>query len=199
VAAVLAPLLVVTVVGAACSSTPASTAPTVVVARGSVQCSTVTGSVDFAPPLTTKGTSAETTTISVTSSDCAVTGSNVNAVKSGVGTATISSPTNSCAGLLTPRPLSVDVTWDPSLVHTSVVMFSGYTVDTNGPGGGGGFTLPDTGGTAKVTGSFAGSDKGAGSTAATYSSMTTNQLLAACGSSTGLASIPVTSGTISLK
>lgn len=171
----------------------------IVVARGSVQCTGVTGSVDFAPPLTTKGTTAETTTISVTSTGCTVTGSNVNAVKSGIGSATISSPTNSCAGLLTPRPLQVHITWDPSLVHSSVVTFSGYTVDTNGPGGGGGFTLPDTGGTAKVSGSFAGSDKGAGSTAATYSSMTTNQLLAACGSSAGLASIPVTSGMLSLK
>jgi hypothetical protein len=62
-----------------------------------------------------------------------------------------------------------------------------------------GFTLPASGGTAKVTGSFAGSDLGATSTAQTFSNQTGKQLLTACGSSAGLASLQVASGTLALK
>jgi hypothetical protein len=79
-----------------------------------------------------------------------------------------------------------------------VITFSGYSVGT-GPSGGGEFTLPKAPGTAKVTGSFAGSDHGAGSKAAAVSSQTATELVAACGSSAGLASIPVTSGNVTLK
>jgi hypothetical protein len=59
--------------------------------------------------------------------------------------------------------------------------------------------LPKSGATAKVTGSFAGSDHGAGTTATAFSGETTTQLLGACESSAGLTSIAVTSGSVTLK
>jgi len=195
----LLPLAVVVATTAACGgSSPTSSAPPVVVATGSVSCTGVTGSVSFSPALTKTGTSPESATISVTSAGCTTSGSDVH-VTSGAGTATLSDPNNSCTGLITPRQLTVDITWTPPTVHSSAVTFSGFTVATNGPGGGGGFTLPSASGTAKVTGSFAGSDHGAGSTSAVYSSDTVTQLLAACGSAAGLATIPVTSGSLDLK
>ncbi|HLM94975.1 MAG TPA: hypothetical protein VK283_01595 [Acidimicrobiales bacterium] len=61
-----------------------------------------------------------------------------------------------------------------------------------------GFTFPNPGGTTKVTGSFAGSDHGAGSSTTVFFNRTAVQLLAACRAS-GLVSIPVTSGHVSLK
>ncbi len=61
-----------------------------------------------------------------------------------------------------------------------------------------GFTFPNPGGTTKVTGSFAGSDHGASSSATVFFDRTAVQLLAACRTS-GLVSMPVTSGRVSLK
>ena len=198
VLALFLPLVVVVTTAAACGSSPTSSAPKVVVATGDVSCTGVTGTVSFAPSLTNTGKSPESASISVTSTGCTTSGSDVH-VTSGAGTATLSDPTNSCTGLVTPRQLTVDITWTPSTVHSSEVTFSGFSVATNGPGGGGGFTLPSASGTAKVSGSFAGSDHGAGSTSAVYSSDTVTKLLAACGSAAGLASIPVTSGSLTLK
>jgi hypothetical protein len=189
------PLVLVAGLAAGCSS--GSSALAAVVASGSVSCTTVSGAVSFSPPLTTSGKDAETTSISVTASGCTTAGSNVTSVTKGVGSATISSPTNACSGLLTSRPLSIKVAWTPATTRPSVVTYSGYEVTS--AGGHGGFTLPSPGGTAKVTGSFAGSDGGAGSTAVTVSSQGTTQLVAECGSSAGLASIPVTSGSLTLK
>ncbi len=190
------------VVAAACSSGGSSstttTAPPPKIATGTVVCSNVTGALTFSPPLTTKGTSPESTMISLRAAGCVTQGSNVHAVASGQGSATISGTTNSCTNLLNPRALTVNITWAPSTVRPTVLMFSGYAAAT-GPSNGEGFTLPQPKGTAKVTGSFAGSDQGAASTAATFSGDTATQLLAACGSSAGLASIQITSGNVTLK
>ncbi len=190
------------VAAAACSSggsssTTSTTAPPKI-ATGSVTCSDVTGSLTFSPPLTTKGTSPESTAISLRAASCITTGSNVATVASGVGSATISGTTNSCTNLLNPRTLTVNITWSPSSIRPSVLTFSGYAAAT-GPSNGEGFTLPNPKGTAKITGSFGGSDQGAASTAATFSGQTATQLLATCGSSAGLPSIQVTSGNLTLK
>jgi hypothetical protein len=100
--------------------------------------------------------------------------------------------------LITSRALTINIAWAPATIRPSVLTFSGYG-GTTGTSGGEGFKLPNPGGTAKVTGSFSGSDHGASSTAVTLSDQTTTQLLSACGSPTGLTSIQVTSGTVSLQ
>jgi len=134
----------------------------------------------------------------VNAAGCVTSGSNVSRITGGVGTVTLNSASNSCASLLNSRPLIIDITWTPATVHQSVLTFSGYGGAT-GPSGGEGFTLPKPGATAKVTGSFAGADHGAGSTATAFSGQTTAQLLTACESSAGLTSIAVTSGSVTLK
>lgn len=200
--ALLLALGLMATVATACgsSSSPSASPPTTTIttATGGVICTTITGSLTFSPPLTTKGTSSESTAITLKAAGCTTKGSNVATVTGGMGSATLTSPTNSCAGLLNSRALTVDMTWAPSTIHGSVVTFSGYTAASSASGGEG-FILPAPGGTAKVTGSFSGSDHGAGSTAATYSNQTGTQLLSACGAATGLTSIDVTSGTLSLK
>jgi len=192
------------VLATACSSSPTAspkaspTTTTLTLATGGVTCTDITGSLTFTPPLTTKGTTAESTAISLRAGACTPVGSNVSSLTGGTASATISSTSNSCTGLLNSRTLAIDITWAPATIHPSVLTFSGYG-GTTGTAGGEGFKLPNTGGGAKVTGSFSGSDHGAGSTAVTLSDQTATQLLAACGSSAGLTSIQVTSGTVSLK
>ena len=100
--------------------------------------------------------------------------------------------------LLNPQLIAVDVTWSPASVHPSSTRISGYSIGVS-PTGGGGFTLPNKGGTTTVTGSFAGTDHGASSSSAIYSDESAGQLIAACGSSGGLTSIAVSSGHLTLQ
>jgi hypothetical protein len=119
-------------------------------------------------------------------------------VTGGAGSATISSPSNSCASLINSRALTIHIAWAPATIRSTVVTFSGYDAASDAAGREG-FILPKAGGTTTVTGSFAGSDHGAAATAATYSNQTGTQLLTACSASTGLTSIDVTTGTLALK
>jgi hypothetical protein len=158
----------------------------------------MTGSLTFTPPLTNKGGSAESTAVALRAAGCTTKGSNVSTVTGGSASATISITSNSCTELITSRALTVNIAWAPTTVRPSVLTFSGYG-GTTGPSGGEGFKLPNPGGTAKVTGSFSGSDHGAGSSALALSNETTTQLLSACGSPSGLTSVQVTSGTVTLQ
>lgn len=198
----LVPLGVVATLATACSSSssPSAAPPTTTftLASGEVTCTNITGALTFSPPLTTKGGSAESTVIALTAAGCSTQGSNVPTVTGAAESTTISSATNSCTGLLTSRALTIHIAWTPSTIRPSVLTFSGYG-GTSSSSGDVGFALPSHGGTAKVTGSFSGTDHGAGSTATAISSQTGTQLLAACGSSAGLTSIQVSSGTVTLK
>jgi hypothetical protein len=60
-----------------------------------------------------------------------------------------------------------------------------------------GFVFPNSGGTTSVTGSFAGSDNGAGSSASAYTDMTAQGVLSTCQSS-GLPSL-TGAGTVALS
>jgi hypothetical protein len=167
------------------------------VATGSITCTNVTGTVTFNPPLTNSGTSPETTSIALNASGCTTTGSNVSVVQSGTATTTIQSTTNGCTSLLSSKPLAVAITWAPRTTHASVVSFSGYAI-VNDAANHIGFGLPASGGTATVAGSFAGSDNGAASKSTTYSGLTTTQLLAACASASGVPSLALVSGSVTL-
>ena len=167
------------------------------VATGSVSCHGVSGSVRFSPPLTAKGTSPETTTIRVTARGCTASDSSVSTVASASAVATATSSSNACQGLLTSKGLTFTIHWAPSTITPTVVHYSGYAVSASN--GKGEFTLPNAGGTATVTGSFAGADHGARSTAQALSSESATGLVTACGSAGGLASIPVTSGSLALR
>jgi hypothetical protein len=128
-----------------------------------VTCNDVTGSLAFSPPLTATGAGAgagaETGTIRLHATGCATSGSNVSAVGSGTAAVSLTSPTSTCSGVLTLRPVALTTHWTPSTVTPSVLTFSGYSIASR-PTGNGGFSFPDPGGTAKVTGSFAGGRRG---------------------------------------
>ena len=85
---------------------------------------------------------------------------------------------------------------DPSSVANSMITFSGHRIVTNSAGDVG-FVFPNSGGTTSVTGSFAGSDHGAGSSASAYTDMTEKEVGGNCKSS-GLPSLTGT-GTVTLS
>lgn len=192
----VAPLLLVAGFVAACSS---STSTTVVVATkqatGKVACNSLSGTLAFVPPLTNSGTKSETTTVTVSSSGCTTSGSNVSTISSGHGVATIHEANNSCAGITMSKPVKVSVVWKPVTVRPTTVSFSGYSVVSNASGDEG-FALPENGGSATVSGSFSGSGSTASATA--YSSSTAAQIATACGSTTGLTKLTVSSGNVSI-
>jgi len=197
--AIAGPLVLLASLGAACSSSSTSTSTSTAaatLATGKVACSNIAGTINFVPPLTNSGTVAESTKIAITVSGCTPSGSNVSTITSGQGTATINDATNACAGIATSKPVKVTVVWTPSSVSPTVVSFTGYKLAASASGGYG-FTLPDTGGSATVDGSFSGSGAAA-STASTFSNSTAAQIGATCGSSTGLASLTLTTGSLSI-
>jgi hypothetical protein len=167
------------------------------VATGRVTCTTVTGSATFNPPLTLVGSSPETLKIALHASDCTTSQSNVAQVTGATAQATSKSGTNGCESLAMTRALSVTVHWTPSTITPSVVSFSGFSPGESATGALG-FTFPGSDSTAKTTGSFAGSDNGASSTAAAYTAQGTTQLVAACSTPAGIASIPISSGHVTL-
>jgi hypothetical protein len=95
--------------------------------------------------------------------------------------------------------VAVAASYTPSSVHASVVAFSGYAIVSAPTTADVGFSLPGSGGTATVTGSFAGTDKGAKSTATIYSTMTPTQALAACAAAGGLVSLSLAAGSVTLS
>lgn len=192
---IIGPLVVLSGLVAACSSGSSSSTTTTLtkLATGKVTCTGITGTIAFVPPLTNSGSKAEITHVTLTASGCSTAGSNVATLTSGRGSATITDSTNSCAGITTSKPVKVTVVWTPATVRPTVVSFSGYKVAANASGEYG-FTLPDTGGSATVTGSFAGPT----ASAATYSNSTAAQIAAACGSSAGLTTLSLSSGSFSI-
>jgi hypothetical protein len=163
-------------------------------ATGSITCQNITGTADFSPPLTLSGSATDTTTITLTSTECTTSGSDVTKVVSGTATVHNTSGSSSCVALLNSRPLTATVNWDPDTIEPSVVSFSGYSPTE---AGGTGFLFPGTGHSAKVTGSFAGANHGADSSASAFTTESTTQILGEC-SGPGLASIPISSGVLKL-
>ena len=168
------------------------------VATGSVTCTNVTGTITFSPPLSNTGTKPETTHIALTATGCTTAGSSGIQVTSGTATATIQSPTNGCVSLLTSKPVAVAVAWSPSSIHATVASFSGYAIVSDAAQHIG-FGLPNAKGSASVTGSFAGSDSGAKSTASTYSDLTSTKLFVACGAAAGVATLAIATGTVTFS
>jgi hypothetical protein len=174
-------------------------------APGTITCTHVTGKVTFTPPLTLAGNSnTEVTKTRTTSTGCTV--SKGTPPTKGVSTATITKTTtnntaNSCTALAMAQviPVTEHVVWTHTpLIANSTVKFSGLMPATSSAGDEG-FTLPNSGGTASVTGSYPGADKGKTSTATVFSNMNATQLAAACSSTAGVASLTIASGTASLK
>jgi hypothetical protein len=178
----------------AMDSPPASAKSKVVVATGSVVCTKVTGSSTFYPPVRHIGTGPETQVFVFHASGCTTSKSNVKHVTSGSLTVSIHRASNSCVDALLSQPSKGSGTWKPNSIHSTTASFSGFSF-VNNKAGKAGFTVPNVGGKAVVTGSFAGTDHGARSTATFYTNMSALQFHAACLKPGGLARQPIVSGT----
>jgi hypothetical protein len=166
----------------------------VTVATGSIVCKKVTGTVTFSPPDQRGGTTPETQVFSIHASGCHTTKSDVSHVKGASLTATLHRATNACAGLEGSAAFSATFAWSPNSIHDTVATFSGVTFMQNNAGDVG-LTIPNTGGTASLKGSFAGKDHGAQSTITAFTNMTLGQFKAACDSTAGLSRYSIVSGT----
>lgn len=179
---------------AAAWAAPLSRTASAIVGTGSIVCKQVTGSITYSPADRLGGTTAEVQVFSFRASRCSTTHSNVSHVLGGSVTTTVRRATNSCADLLVSQPSRGSGAWEPSSIHPTTASFSGYTIVTSATGDVG-FTVPNTGGRASVSGSFAGKDHGARSTATVYTNMTTAQVETACISLQGLSRQTIISGT----
>jgi hypothetical protein len=198
-----APLLLIGLTGVG----PAGGSVPVITANGTVTCTTLGGKISFSPALHNTGTSnTETATVHVSLKGCSRTSTNLPAgsIIKGVSTSKLvttstNDSANACAGLATSRASTQTAVWHDknsagvtlAKLTNSTTHFSGFDILTNGSSEPG-FDLPqDSGGTASGSGSFAGTDAGASSEANVFGKKTIAQITAACGTTTGLVSLPV--------
>ncbi len=179
---------------AAVLATPASRASALprAAAKGSVTCASMTGSVTFSPPAKDGGTSPEVQRFTLTATHCTASAKGVHVTRATIA-ATVRRPTNSCGALFESAPATGTVTWSTRSMKKSTFRFSSYSLAVS-PTGQRGFRLPAPGGTARVTGSFAGADHGARSMAVGYLDLTASQFSAECASGSGLAHHRVVAG-----
>jgi hypothetical protein len=162
---------------------------------GSVACSGVSGMVTFNPPLTDGGTSPEVALAQVTLTGC-VGADGATSPDAGYGTVSLFTPTDDCASLDSggaPIATSLAVGWSPTTLGTSAIGFSGFSLLSNGDAG---FSLGGAG--TSVSGSYPGDDAGASTTATAFSTMSTAEIAAACGSADGLESLTLAGGSLSV-
>jgi len=169
----------------------ASAARTSGTGTGTLTCNGIKGSITFKPPLKNGGSSAENTTIKITVSKC--TGGTPDpkkgTVKQDISTAT---STNNCLSLQTSSAQSLTVKWAGGITP-STSAYSGYTTGT-AQNGDEEFILPNSGGTGSTSGSYTNGS----STATAVLGDTQNQITTACGTTAGLKSLKITSGTTTL-
>jgi hypothetical protein len=167
----------------------------IVVATGSITCSSVSGSVTYHPAEHHVGTVPVRIAIVFRTSHCITTGSNVKRVTGGSLSEVVVKPTNACASGIYSHTVHATGTWTaPRMkLRSSTGTFSGFdfAFAANGDVG---VAIPNVGGTAHITGSFAGHNHGATSSAVAYINLTAQQVRAACLSSRGLTSLKITGG-----
>lgn len=173
-------------------------------APGTNTCTHITGKITFTPPLTLTGNAnSEVAKTTTTSTGCSVsvgTPPTKGVTHSTITKTSTNNTANACTGLATSVPVTEHVVWTHTpLIANSTVKFSGLMSATEPVSGDAGFTLPNTGGTASVTGSYPGADHGKTSTATVYTNMTATQIGALCSSATGVASLKIDAGSATLK
>jgi len=168
-------------------------------ATGTIQCTKITGTVSFTPPLTNTGTAAETaTTVKLKISKCAADPKASAVPKKGTVSSNIATPTStdSCGSLLgtsTPTSDTVTAKWSPTSINSSVGSYSGFTISTGPPPKDDEIlNLPGTGGTSSTAGSYAGS----GQTSTLTLGESQSSLAATCSTPAGLKSIKIISGDV---
>jgi hypothetical protein len=170
----------------------------IVVATGSVTCTKVTGSVTYHPAEHHISTGPVRIVFVFHASQCRTKGSNVKDVTGGSLSEVVARPTNACASGISSHPVHATGTWTAKNVklHSTTGIYSGFAF-VFAPSGDVGVDIPETGGTAHITGSFAGTNHGATSTVVSYINLTATEVRAECLSPKGLSSVTITSGRVS--
>ena len=170
----------------------------VTVATGSVTCRKVIGTIGLSPPLHAGGIKPEKMVWRIHVSDCTTTNSNVKHVEGVNMMSIVERPNNACGGVVYSKSVSPSFAWIPKWVHSTSASFSGFSFLKN-KAGNEGFTMPNVGGTASVTGSFAGKDRGKRSVITLYTNLSIATFTTARQSKAGLASYRIVSGTATLS
>lgn len=161
---------------------------------GTVTCSQVTGRVSFEPPLVEGGTASEAATLALTIKGCVAAGGGTSpTVAHGAGELPMAS--NTCTNLAsrTKAGLDIVISWRPTTDGSTTLSFPGFTPTTGSSLG-----LHMGGRHTRVTGSYAGSDRGATSTAAMTFGSSPADVTSACASSTGLKRLKIQAGVLTL-
>ena len=191
------------VVGMSVVVANAGSAAAVVVANGTVSCTTLAGSVTFTPPLETTGdTKRAKAAVRLSLKTCHYTTTNIgHGTVTGTDTVPITTITsnksaNACANLSNLRPIAQTIVWHDSNgtpIAPTIVAFSGfdplYNPSPLGSSSYLGFHLPqNVNGKASIApgGSFAGIDAGASSQANIWADITFGALTRECGAAGGL-------------
>ena len=211
-AAVAMPLGMVAVVG----STPAGAVP-LVVANGTIDCTIITGSVNFTPKLVTPGTvGIETISYKMVLKGCTTTATNLLGGAANLHTITghaygvyvyntgLALTANDCNSFPISKPLALTVKWTdhvglvvPDHIGPSAVTFNGYDAVYNtdpaipGPASFPGIDLPTdgVGAVAGVVGSFADGDFGATSDSNVFVQKNAAWFIAKCAPNIGVPNV----------
>jgi hypothetical protein len=163
-----------------------------------ITCSAVTGSINFDPPLTNKGSASEVVHFDLSSQKCAPSATITPAVTGAAAKGTIRGESGTCAGILISKPVNVAITWTPSSIPPTYLSLRGYGIKNNAQGFEG-IALSASRGGSTARGSYVGLDHGATSTALLFTHETVTQILGVCGAPLGLRSLPITSGSFTLR
>lgn len=193
-AAVAMPVgLVVATGGIASAGSPATD-----VTNASITCSTVSGSLKFAPALSLAGGQPENTNVKLAVSGCTVSGAPGVTVSAGKGSGVLHSASNAATGLLGSTAVTgqVNIKWKSNVKLTSKQSTVTVTFFTGGTSTDGFATLDILAGHASVSGDFSGGDAGAGTTlhAETGQSVATLTATLSAPKTKGIKSVTMVSG-----
>jgi hypothetical protein len=176
--ALFLPLAAVATIGVGTASAARSN-PT---GTGTENCTAVTGTITFSPPLTSSGTAAETTTVSAKATGC----SGGSPVATAIAAhATITGGTSACSSLATAAPPTFTDSYTPSSISPSSVS-GGTETEVTSPHIG--FTISNE----TVTGSYPSTTASVSAT----TSETVAKLTKACDKK-GLKKLKIKSGSVS--
>jgi hypothetical protein len=165
--------------------------------KGTITCSTLTGTISFSPPLVNGGTANETITGTITVKGCkklkkaTVIPKSGSVAITGIG----GGSTNDCTSLEgsgSASSITFTTKWSPKTIASSVTTFSGYDTTTAGNGDEG-FALPNAVAPPTPSGSTVGSYPDTAATATASTNQTAAQIATSCGSG-GLATLTIANG-----
>ena len=141
-------------------------APKTDVTNASISCSTVSGTLKFAPALTLAGGQPENTGVKLIVGGCTVAGAPGVTVSAGKGSGVLHSASNAATGLLGSTAVTgqVNIKWTSNVKLTSKQSTVTVTFFTGGTSTDGFASLDILAGNATTSGDFSGTDAGASTT-----------------------------------